>query len=85
MPSNTNLFHGYSIFSEDIKHSFFASHLGGMFTNKIFSQNITDIVLVEEDVSEDEIIRFREDANLYFEKQAMLEIIYQNGINGLKI
>ena len=82
MPYNTNLYHGYSIFSEEIEHSFFASHLGGMFTNKIFSQNITDIIIVGENVTEEEINRFREDANRYYEKQAFLEILYKNGING---
>lgn len=82
MPYNTNLLHGYSIFSDGIEHSFFASHLGGMFTDKIFSQNITDIYIADESATEEEIERFREDANRYYEKQAIMEILYQNGING---
>lgn len=85
MPYNNNLFHGYSIFSEEIEHSFFASHLGGMFTNKIFSQNIIDIYIADESVTKEEIDRFREDANRYYEKQAILETLYLNGINSTKI
>lgn len=82
MPYNKNLLHGYSIFSEEIENSFFASHLGGMFTNKLYSQNIVDIYKVDESVTEEEIKRFTDCANLYYEKQAMMELIYQNGING---
>lgn len=82
MPYNKNLLHGYSIFSEEIEHSFFVSHLGGMFTDKLFSQNITDIYIADDSVTEYEIERFREDANRYYEKQAIMEILYLNGING---
>ena len=85
MPYNENIIHGYSIFSDEIENSFFASHLGGMFTNKIYSQNIVDIYKVDENVTEEEIERFSKSANLYYEKQAMMELIYQNGINGTKI
>jgi len=84
MSYNQNLLHGYSVFSEEIIHSFFASHLGGMFTDKIFSQNITDIYIADKTATEEEIKRFREDANRYFEKQAIMEILYQNGINGTR-
>ena len=82
MPYNKNLLHGYSIFSDEIEHSFFASHLGGMFTKNIFSQNITDIIIIGKNVTEEKINRFRQDANKYYEKQAILEILYLNGING---
>lgn len=85
MPSNNNLFLGYSVFSEEIENSFFASHLGGMFTDKIYSQNITDVVTMNENVTAEEIEKFRQCAVKYFEKQEKMEKIYYNGINGTKL
>lgn len=82
LPYNKNLCQGYSIFSEEIQDSFFASHLGGMFTNKLFSQNITEIYIADKTANEEDIHRFRKTANKYYEKQAILEAIYSNGING---
>ena len=82
LPSNNNLFQGYSVFSEDIKDSFFTSNLSGMFTNNIFSMNISDIVIVGENVTDEEIEHFKEIANKYFVKQEYIETIYKNGING---
>lgn len=82
MPYNKNLLHGYSIFSEEIEDSFFASHLGGMFTQQFFSQNIVDVHIVDQDSTEEDLERFRENANKYYEKQAILETLYLNGING---
>ena len=79
---NENLLFGYSVFSDEIENSFFASHLNGMFTNNIYSMNITDVFVVGDGVTEEEIDRFRENANKYFKKQEELEIIYTNGING---
>lgn len=82
LPSNNNLFQGYSVLSEDIKDSFFTSNLSGMFTNNIFSMNISDIVIVGENVTDEEIEHFKEIANKYFVKQEYIETIYKNGING---
>ena len=79
---NKSLLFGYSVFSDEIENSFFASHLNGMFTNNIYSMNITDVFVVGDSVTEEEIDRFRENANKYFKKQEELEIIYTNGING---
>ena len=82
LPSNTSLLYGYSVFSEEIEDSFFASHLNGMFTRDIYSLNISDIDIVGENVTEEEIDKFRELANRFFKKQEYLDIIYDNGING---
>lgn len=84
MPYNKNLMLGYSLFSDEIEHSFFASHLGGMFTNKLYSQNITEVYIVDESVTEYELKRFRQDANTHYKKQEIMEILYANGINGTK-
>ena len=82
MPTNDTLFQGYSIFSDNIKDSLFSSNLNGMFTKDIFSLNISDIYLPNGDVSKEEIERFKINANRFYQKQAILEKIYANGING---
>lgn len=82
LPSNSNLFYGYSVFSEDIENSFFASHLNGMFTNDIYSLNISDVVVMNDNVTEEDIAKFKDNATKFFKKQEYLEKIYENGING---
>ncbi len=85
LEQNKNLFQGYSIFSSQIKKSVFASHLGGIFIDNIYSSNIADIYLLSEDVTEEEISKFKEYASDYYQKQEILEVIYSKGINGNKI
>ena len=72
-------------FSADIKNSLFASHLGGIFTDKIYSQNISDIYILDKVTTEDDINLFRQNALIFFEKQENIEKIYRNGINGTKL
>lgn len=85
LPSNSNMFQGYSLFSSNIKNSFFASHLSGMFTDRIFSMNINDVYIKADDVSSEEIARFRRAGNKYFEKQNIIEKIYKYGVNGTRV
>ena len=82
LPYNSNLLYGFSVFSDEIENSFFASHLNGMFTEDIYSLNISDIYIVGDDVTDEDIKRFNENANRFFKRQEELEIIYENGING---
>lgn len=82
MESNRNLYLGYSIFSSDIKNSLFASHLGGIFTDNIYSQNISKVYILEEGVSEENVENFKENANKFYRKQEYAEVIYKYGING---
>ena len=82
LPYNSNLLYGFSVFSYEIENSFFASHLNGMFTEDIYSLNISDIYIVGDDVTDEDIKRFNENANRFFKRQEELEIIYGNGING---
>ena len=82
LASNDNLFQGYSVFSDEIDNSLFVSNLGGMFTDDIFSFNISDVYLVNENVSELEIEKFKYNANKYWKKQEYIEVILKNGING---
>lgn len=82
LPSNSNLFQGNSVFSDDIENSVFVSNLSGMFTNNIFSFNISDVYIVGENVTEEEISKFKANANLYWKKQKCIEVIWTEGING---
>ena len=82
LPSNSNLYQGYNIFSSQIENSFFASNLSGMFVKDIYSQNISDVVVLSDEVTEQDIQHFKSIANKFYEKQAKIEKIYKNGING---
>ncbi len=82
LESNKNLFSGYSVFSEDIKDSFFSSHLSGMFKDNIYSINISEIYIRGEDVTEEDIERFKRNAIEFYDKQAIREILYFNGVSG---
>ena len=82
LPSNTNMYQGYSIFSKDISKSVFSSNLSGMFTNKLFSMNISDVYITDESATEEDIKAFKENAARFYEKQRIIDIVYKNGING---
>lgn len=82
LPTNTTQFQGYSIYSENIKDSFFSSNLNGMFTKDIYSLNISEIYLPNGEVSNEEIERFKINANKFYQKQDLLEKMYANGLNG---
>ena len=84
LESNSNLFHGYSIFSEEIKNSIFVSNLSGIFTNKIYSQNISDVALMDDSITKEDIAHFKEIANRFYRDQEKIEKIYRYGINGTK-
>ena len=82
LASNTNLFQGYSVFSPEIENSLFVSNLGGMFTDNLFSFNISEVYDVVGDASDLEIKKFKENANNFWKKQEYIEVILKNGING---
>ena len=82
LDSNSNLFQGYSIFSENIKDTVFVSNLSGIFTKNCYSTNISDVIIADgATVTEEEINHFKEIANRFYQKQAKIEKIYRYGIN----
>ena len=82
LDSNSNLFQGYSIFSENIKDTVFVSNLSGIFTKNCYSTNISDVIIADgATVTEKEINHFKEIANRFYQKQAKIEKIYRYGIN----
>ena len=56
-----------------------------MFTKDIFSFNISDIYLFGENVTQEEIEKFKENANAFWKRQEYLEVILSHGINGTKV
>lgn len=84
LPTNSTLFQGYSLYSDEIENSFFSSNLNGMFTQNIYSLNIKDIYTPNGVVSQEEIEKFKQNANRFYEKQNIIEKIYSNGINGTR-
>lgn len=74
---NKNLVHGYNLFSDEIKKSFFASHLGGMFNEKFYSKNIADVVAFEDHFSYEDLQNFKLFAENFFQKQQKMEQIYE--------
>ena len=52
-----------------------------MFTEYIYSSNISDVVVLSDDVTESDIKHFKNIANRFYEKQYYIENIYKNGID----
>ncbi len=84
----TSLTQGYSIFNgdgtynPDIENSFFASFLTAMFTDKLYSYNITELYVNEGDtVTDAEKEKFQILANNFFIKQEKIDKIYNNFLN----
>ena len=77
LPYNSALVQGYSIFSEDSVNSLFVSAGAGMINKDIYTSNIKDFVKINENVSEEDIKRFTENILKYYQKQEIVELIYQ--------
>ena len=74
---NNALAQGYSIYSEDSVNSVFVSSGAGMINKDIYTSNIKDFVKINENVSEEDIKRFTENILKYYQKQEIIELIYQ--------
>ncbi len=77
---NKNLVQGFNMFEPEIENSFFASHMGGMFTEDFFSQNISDAQPLHLGLSDEDLLHFKEQAELYYSKQDKYEKIYLNNL-----
>ncbi|MBE5746130.1 MAG: hypothetical protein E7359_02460 [Clostridiales bacterium] len=72
---------GYNVYSDEITNSIFVSNLTGIFTNKLYSYNINDVIdFSGENLSDEEIYKFQLNAIKYFEKQEKIDIIYANNL-----
>ena len=79
---NKNLVQGYNVFGDEIENSFFASFLTAMFNDKLYSFNISDTVVTTDlPVSEQEIARFKAQANAFYLKQEKIDAVYMAMLN----
>lgn len=74
---NTALAQGYSIYADDIAKSVFVSSLSGMYTNNLFTNNITDVVKLDESLTDADVEEFQEHITNYYRKQEYIELIYR--------
>lgn len=74
---NSTLTQGYSIFSEDIKNTVFVSSLSGMYVQNIYTSNIKDFIALDDSVTQEDIDKFKENLLKYYDKQEIIELIYQ--------
>lgn len=74
---NTALTQGYSLFSPDIEKSVFVSSLSGMYTNNLFTNNIDDVVVLDDTLTADDVKAFQARIVAYYKKQECIELIYR--------
>lgn len=74
---NTALTQGYSLFSTDIEKSVFVSSLSGMYTNNLFTNNIDDVVVLDDTLTADDVKAFQARIVAYYKKQECIELIYR--------
>ena len=74
---NSTLTQGYSIFSEDINNTVFVSSLSGMYVKNIYTSNIKEFVELDDSVTQEDIEKFKENLLKYFDKQEIIELVYQ--------
>jgi len=73
----TALTQGYSLFSSDIEKSVFVSSLSGMYTNNLFTNNIDDVVVLDDTLTADDVKAFQSRIVDYYKKQECIELIYR--------
>lgn len=74
---NTTLTQGYSLFSSDIEKSVFVSSLSGMYTDKLFTNNIDDVVMLDNSLTAEDVEVFKSRIVAYYKKQEYIELIYR--------
>ena len=77
---NKSLVKGYNLFSDDIKDSLFVSHMvDKIFNQNCYTQNVVDITVLGEYVTEEEVQRFRQLTEDFYKWQSMIEkVLYFN-------
>lgn len=79
---NSNLVQGYSVFGDSHSSSILVSYLSGIFTNKIYSINIMDTINISnEELTDDDIYKYRLSAVKFFDKQEKIERIYLGNVH----
>lgn len=81
LPVNIEITQGQSIFAQD-RSSVFVSFLNGIYNNKLYSDNIEDVINIEGGSVEEsvEISKFRNDAVNFYLKQEFIEKVWANNL-----
>jgi len=78
LPYNKSLTQGYDIFSEEIKDSITISYICGIFTDKLFSRDISNVyVCTGRYATQEEIYNFKVNASKFYLKQNTIDEIYK--------
>ncbi len=77
LPYNSAITQGYSIYSDDISNTVFVSSGAGMINKDIYTSNIKDFVVLNDQITDEDIKKFEINVLKYYQKQEIVELIYQ--------
>ena len=70
---------GYSVFNENFSDTIFVSQIGGIFGDKIYSDNVIQIS-ASETLTNEEIEKFKKNATIFYDKQFNMNLVYNSNI-----
>ena len=70
------LYLGYSLFSEDMDKTAFISTIGGIFNDKYFSYDTSDILFKHTSATNEDYRKYRENAAIFYDKRELIENLY---------
>lgn len=76
---NNNLYMGYSIFNNNFNETIFVSQIGGIMTDKIYSENNIELIS-EFEITDQEETNFKNNALKFYVKQDCMNLIYNSNI-----
>ena len=76
---NNNMYMGYSIFNNNFSDSIFVSQIGGIMTDKIYSENNVDLISKFE-ISNEDAQKFKENTLKFYIKQEKMNLVYNSNI-----
>ncbi len=76
---NNQLYMGYSVFNENFSDTIFVSQIGGIFGDKIYSDNVIQIS-ASETLTNEEIEKFKKNATIFYDKQFNMNLVYNSNI-----
>lgn len=73
------MYMGYSIFNNNFSDSIFVSQIGGIMTDKIYSENNVDLISKFE-ISNEDAQKFKENTLKFYIKQEKMNLVYNSNI-----
>ncbi len=77
---NKNLYMAPSIFDEEFKNTIFVSPLSGIMGDGIYSDNVSSVYLLKDNISDEDVYNFKQLALKYYQKQEWINKIYNTNI-----